>query len=528
MQKLGIVILGLFLSNATYSQEKMIVFFKDKNTENQLQEFSERSKDRRERNKVKADAKDLLVNTDYLVALAEDGVLMGTSRWLNAVAFSSSLSVSELIARHSFISKITEAGKGSGQGAPDKLHTGEKSLNYGMAATQIEQLNLDCLHDLGYTGNSIYLAVIDAGFNNMDNINYFDSVYLESRVLDNYDFVNNTPFVYAFSGHGTAVSSCIVAEKDGMDNYAGAAIDVSLALYVAEDVTSETEIEEFNVVLALERCDSAGVDLANISLGYFNFDDSTTSHVYADLDGQTTIAAMGVNTAFSKGIIVLTSAGNSGPSNISTPCDASDGFCVGAIDEFGDYASFSSVGPNAAGQVKPDVAAMGKDAWVIMASGDLSTGSGTSFSSPIMAGATACLIQANPTKTAGQIMAAIRESAHQFSTPDSLLGYGIPDFCVANDILNNSAVINESVFDILQVYPVPAREFIIVDGLGETKTEIKTMLFSASGATVLDEIHDVNEGKIVMPVSGIEAGVYTLELTEKNDARHYTRILITD
>ena len=345
------------------------------------------------------------------------------------------------------------------------------------SATQIEQLNLDCLHDLGYTGNSIYLAVIDAGFNNMDNINYFDSVYLESRVLDNYNFVNNTPFVYAFSGHGTAVSSCIVAEKAGMDNYAGAAIDVSLALYVAEDVTSETEIEEFNVVLALERCDSAGVDLANISLGYFNFDDSTTSHVYADLDGQTTIAAMGVNTAFSKGIVVLTSAGNSGPSNISTPCDASDGLCVGAIDEFGDYASFSSVGPNAAGQVKPDVAAMGKDSWVIMASGDLSVGSGTSFSSPIMAGATACLIQANPTKTAGQIMEAIRESAHQFSAPDGLLGYGIPDFCVANDILNNSAVINESAFGKLQVYPVPASEFIIVGGFGQTKTEIKTMLF---------------------------------------------------
>jgi len=528
MQKLGIVILGLFLSNVTYSQEKIIVFFKDKNADNQIQEFSERSKDRRKRNKVQPDMKDLVVNAEYLTLLAQDGELMGTSRWLNAVAFSSSLSGSELMAKHAFISKVTVVGKGSAQATIDKLNTGEKSLDYGMAATQINQLNLDCLHDLGYTGNGIYLAVIDAGFNNMDNINYFDSVYLESRVLDNYDFVNNTPFVYAFSGHGTAVSSCIVAEKDGLDNYAGAAIDVNLALYVAEDVTSETEIEEFNVVLALERCDSVGADLANISLGYFNFDDSTTSHVYADLDGQTTIAAIGVNMAFSKGIVVLTSAGNAGPSTISTPCDASDGFCVGAIDEFGDYASFSSVGPNAAGQVKPDVAAMGKDAWVIMASGDLSTGSGTSFSSPIMAGATACLIQANPTKTAGQIMDAIRESAHQFSAPDSLLGYGIPDFCVANDILNNSAGINESAFDNPKIYPVPSNDFIIVEGLGETKTEIKTVLFSTSGTIVLVEMHDVNGGKIVMRVSGLEAGVYTLELTERNNVRHYKRILITD
>ena len=108
------------------------------------------------------------------------------------------------------------------------------------------------------------------------------------------------------------------------------------------------------------------------------------------------------------------------------------------------------------------------------------------------------------------------------------MGYGIPDFCVANDILNNSAVINESVFDKLQVYPVPASEFIIVDGLGETKTEVKILLFSTSGAIVLSGMHDVSGGKIVMRVSGIDSGVYMLELTEKNDARHYSRILITD
>lgn len=528
MQKLGIIILGLCLSGVTYNQEKMIVFFKDKNAANQLQEFSKRTKERRVRNNVRPDAKDLVVNSDYLAALSQDGELLGVSRWLNAVSYSSSLSDEELVTKHPFILKTIRIGKARTEQNRGEQMSEEKALDYGMAATQIEQLSLDCLHDLGYTGNGIYLAVIDAGFNNMDNIDYFDSVHLEGRILDNYDFVNNTSFVYALSGHGTAVSSCIVAEKDSPDKYIGAAKDVNLALYVTEDITSETEIEEFNLVLALERCDSAGVDLANISLGYFNFDDTTTSHVYADLDGQTTIASIGVNTAFSKGIIVLTSAGNSGPSNISTPCDASDGFCVGAIDEFGDYASFSSVGPNAVGQVKPDVVAMGKDAWVIMASGDLSSGSGTSFSSPIMAGATACLIEANPTKTAGQIMDAIRESAHQFSTPDNFLGYGIPDFCSANDLLNNSAGINGTTIYGPNVYPVPASDYIIVSGLEEINKQVKITLFSTSGAVVLSELYKVNKGETVFSISGVAAGMYTMQVTENGGKSHYKRVLISD
>jgi subtilisin family serine protease len=224
---------------------------------------------------------------------------------------------------------------------------------------------------------------------------------------------------------------------------------------LSEDVATETEIEEFNLVAALERCDSIGVDVVNISLGYFEYDDSTTSHVYADLDGLTTIAAIGVNVAATKGIFVASSAGNSGPSNISTPCDAIGTFCVGAVDEFDDLAFFSSVGPSADGRIKPDVAARGQGAWLIGQSGVLGQGSGTSFSSPILAGATACLIQANPNRTVQEVMDAMRQSASQFSAPDEFKGYGIPDFCVAHEILSDDTGLADFNETKLIVYPVP-------------------------------------------------------------------------
>src|SRR5690606_2461598 len=89
----------------------------------------------------------------------------------------------------------------------------EKNISYGASQGQIEQLNLDCLHDLGYEGEGVYLAIIDAGFTNMNTINYFNTLFSESRVLDTYDFVTDLADVYGFSGHGTSVSSCIVAQE---------------------------------------------------------------------------------------------------------------------------------------------------------------------------------------------------------------------------------------------------------------------------------------------------------------------------
>jgi len=409
-----------------YAQEKMIVFLKDKEQKSTIA-FSKRSEARRAKNNVTIDSKDYPVSTNYINLLSSDATILNKSRWLNAVTVETNVSAEELQLKYSFIDHILTIGKGKPQPRKDLIDLNEqKVFDYGNADTQVRQINANCLHELGYTGTGVYLAVIDAGFKGMDTITYFDSIYIENRVIDKYDFVNSTTDVYDFSSHGTAVSSCIFAEKLAPEAHIGTAVDVDIALYISEDAATETLIEEFYLSLALERCDVQGVDVANISLGYFGFDDPLEDHVYADLDGTTTMAAIAVNTAASKGIVVVTSAGNSGPATISTPCDADSCLCVGAINGVGNYAPFSSVGPSADGQVKPDVVAMGKKAWVIIDDGQLVSGNGTSFSSPVMAGAVACLVQANPTATVEEIIQSVRESASQFLTPDIFTGYGIP------------------------------------------------------------------------------------------------------
>ena len=514
----SISILLLILCNTFYSaaQDTKIIFLKENTKSTQVESFdelfTEKSIERREKQNVSFDEYDLPVNKAILQKLAEDGEIVSVSRWLNALTFKTDLTADQLTDKYDFIERIQVVNT-SIKPRKNKFEVATKSLDYGAAAIQIEQLNIDCLHDQGYTGSGVYLGVIDAGFNNLDSVGYFDSVYLEGRLVDSFNFVNNGQTVYDFSGHGTAVTSCIVAEGSTPDQYIGAAVDVDLALYLSEDVNSETEIEEFYLVQALERADSMGVQLVNISLGYFGFDDSTTSHVYADLDGVTTIAAMGVNLANSKGIFVASAAGNAGPSNISTPCDATGGFCVGAVTAAGDYAWFSSVGPTADGRVKPDVMARGGEAWFVNVVDSLEQGNGTSLATPIIVGGVACLMQAHPGKTVDELMNAVRESASLYSTPNDSMGYGIPDFCLANDILNGNVSVPSLEETSLLIYPNPTSGNLNVFGLSGEGESIRISVYDNLGRLVFNEKRTAKT-ELDVNLSELTNGMYQLVLNQ--------------
>lgn len=497
------------------AQQKMIVYFDDVKSDRVI-DFSERANLRRAKNNVEVNKYDFAINDKYLEQLTKYGNVINQSRWLNAVTFETNKTTSFLSDNCPFIRLITVIEQLPHHPNKEKFTLPElKALNYGVADTQVRQIGADCLHDMGYKGTGVYLALIDAGFRGMDTIPFFDLLYAEGRLLDTKDFINNFN-IYDYSGHGTAVASCIFGEQIGATPYAGTAIDVDVALYVSEDVFSETLIEEFNLVAALERCDSVGVDIASISLGYVDFDDPLQNHLYADMDGQTTIAAQGVNIAVSKGIVVTAAAGNSGPSFISTPCDADDGLCVGAVSNQGVYAPFSSVGPASDGQVKPDVAATGWNTWVVLDDGTLAMGSGTSFATPVLAGGIACLIQANPTRTSYDIIEAVQQSANQYFTPDEFLGYGIPQLCVANDsLIASSAGITELFENGVEIYPNPATNHALIKYLNLSKIELLNNL----GQIVLSEQLAVKTHKYYLSVGELANGVYTIRLNDEMRVR---------
>jgi len=260
-------------------------------------------------------------------------------------------------------------------------------------------------------------------------------------------------------------------------------------------------------VEALERADSLGVDVINTSLSYQDYDNSNYDHSYEDLDGITTLAARGGNIAFEKGMLLLNSAGNDGNGFgfVATPADAIGVLTVGAVDSSGEYAPFSSFGPTVDGRIKPDVMAQGVSAAVIDQNGNITTNSGTSLSSPILAGAVACLWQSRPEVTNAQIMQIVRESASLYNNPTNQMGYGIPnleDAYNALQILSTELLLRDEQF---VIYPNPVIENVhinIPDYIKDANYEIYDLLGS------LIRFGSVSDHETTINLSSLRPGLY--------------------
>lgn len=406
--------------------------------------LSQRAIERRLRQHIAIDSTDLPVSPVYIDSLKKLGLeIFHSSKWLNGVTART--------ADTTLIGKVKKLGFISGvqltkpalvtKSTTVKFNESEATADispetYGNALAQLEQLNGQYLHNAGFRGKGIQIAVLDGGFWHANQIAAFDSLFISGRILGTRDFVDPGSDIFEQHWHGMSVLSCMGGNLP--NSFVGTAPDASFYLFRTEDVSSEYLIEEDNWVAAAEYADSLGVDEINSSLGYFTFDDTLMNHTYADMDGKTTRVTRGANMAFQKGILVFTSAGNEGSNpwkHIIAPSDGTGVIGVAAVDRNGVRALFSSVGPAFGGAVKPNVAARGSATYLVTGSGSLGTGSGTSFSSPVLAGMGACLLQANPLANAEQVKLAIEQSASQYNTPDSLLGYGIPDFELADKYL---------------------------------------------------------------------------------------------
>lgn len=404
---------------------------------------------RRQRRGIPFAENDLPPNPAYLDALkAKGATIHNASRWLNAATIFIDEKQLPLIAQLPFVDTAFFVGPAYDKATHEKPALQMDSLlsrivegeHYGHGAAQIKLLNGDTLHQMGFAGKGLLIAVLDGGFIGVEESPFFDSLRVNGRLLPGRDFVNQGNDPYGRSTHGSKVLSTMAANVPGV--LVGTAPYATYACVKTENPRTEYRIEECNWVAGLEYADSLGADLINSSLGYTTFDDTGMNYQYDNLDGQSSVASLAADIAAAKGILVVTSAGNEGSSkwkHIGIPADASLAFSIGATDLRGKRASFSSVGPTPNGLIKPDVVAPG--AWVILAdaySFRVGPGSGTSFASPILAGLAACLWEAFPDKTNLEIMEAIRQSGSAAASPDNEIGYGLPDFGKAYRLLSSA------------------------------------------------------------------------------------------
>jgi len=363
------------------------------------------------------------------------------------------------------------------------------------------------------------IAVLDAGFLGVEEHPVFDSLWTNNQILGTFDFVHpHDQDVFTESQHGKSVLSTMGANLSGQ--MIGTAPKASFWLLRSEDINSENVIEEYNWISAAEFADSVGADVINSSLSYQDFNMPQWDHSYEDLDGNTAVATLGADYVTSKGVLVCNSAGNSGSDSFpwnGAPADADSVFSIGAVDGNGTKASFSSIGPTVDGRIKPAVMAKGQGTTVAKGTSTIETGSGTSYSSPIITGMTACLWQANPTMKVMEIQAAIKASATHAENPDNFYGWGIPDYMEAHTIMTNvENQIRDNVGISIIIRPNPFKTELNVELSSQIDDYLRVELYNTIGTLVYSEVYNTKSISSLSifknKLENLKNGIYFLKI----------------
>lgn len=415
--------------------------------------LSERALIRRQKHNSPISELDLPVSPKYVSGVAKTGAFIWLrSKWMNGVVVRADETQLKAIQGLAFVDTTyytapAQYERAEGMSAiPNMTSTPpvveDVPVNktfYGAGFRNLKRLGGDSLHIMGYRGQGMLVAVLDGGFPKVgykDFLGYDDAAY----VPGGWDVVEQDESVYDGGTHGAIVLSTMAAHHPFF--FIGMAPEAQYLVFKTENGRGEHRQEEINFAIALEVADSMGVDITNSSLGYTVFRDEDMNYTYEDMNGRTSPASIAIDLAFARGMICVTSAGNSGADDwhyISAPADAAHAFSIGALNaRDDDRANFSSFGPTSDGRVKPDVSAPGVSIVAVDGSGKGLTGAnGTSLSSPLVCALVTCLWQAFPSATNQEILDAIRNTASQATDPNNEIGYGLPDFTAAYHYLAN-------------------------------------------------------------------------------------------
>ncbi|HZJ79514.1 MAG TPA: S8 family serine peptidase [Dysgonamonadaceae bacterium] len=432
------------VSQSETNNFKFRVYLSDKDTAQfQVSEpltfLSQKAIDRRIVQNVDLDATDFPVSSVYKRMVKEQGVaIVAESKWLNTlvVQCSDSLQIRD-VEDLDFVDSVKFVWRGKPVEGEERmrprLRTVECSTDtlhdswFGVSAPQFNLHNARNMHKAGFLGQGVDIAVIDAGFTNVDVIPSF----AHSFIVGHKNFVPDGN-LFSSLDHGTKVLSTMAINLP--HKVMGSAPKASYYLLRSEDEQSEFPVEEDYWLSAIEYADSVGVRLVNTSLGYNEFDDSALDYTHKELTGRNALISQAVDLASDKGMLIVGSAGNEGNKfwqKITVPGDSEKMLTIGAVTLDSTIVSFSSTGPTADGRIKPDFVSVGSGAITIGQGGEIGSDNGTSFSSPFLAGLIGSLWSVNPQLNRNELIDIVRRSAHQFHNPDTIFGYGIPNFEIA-------------------------------------------------------------------------------------------------
>lgn len=388
----------------------------------------------------------------------------------------------------------------------------DSNLYYGKATNQILFNSINKLHELNFKGNEINIAVFDAGFNNFNNINYFNRNKIKGIYSLNSDEGNG--LAEQNDDHGLNVLSIMASNVPY--KFVGTSPNSNYYLFSTENPLFEYPIEEFNWAKAAEIADSIGVSIITSSLGYSEFDDKIFNHKAKDFSGDKTIIAKAVNLASKNGIFVIVSAGNEGNKiweTITTPADADSVLSVGSCNMYYKNSIFSSIGIAKRNMFRPQIVTIGELVDFVSKDAKIVKGNGTSYATPIIAGGIACLMQAFPNTSNYTIKQMITLGSNNYYNPNKYIGYGTPNFLLTYQLLKNYN--QDTVIDLTELED---KNFHVCFNTN-TKQKIQIVITSMDGKSLMKQTErvDLNINRFCLNKTfKLKKGLYILKIKTAN------------
>lgn len=513
--KLVLIVIIIIISLPIVAQDVFLVQLKSKIIDKSILKLSKDAIERKKKYGVVIDEKDYQIESTRIDKISEIAPVILQSKWLNAVSVSASPAQIRLIEKLPFVASVVVLKKeNTVKTSANKFETQYTIEQYGNTYPQINIHQGNLLHDAGFQGQGMKIAIFDAGFTDVKLNQSFKHLIDENRVISVKNIVENTNNVFTLDNHGTNVLGCLAAFVK--DTIAATAPKANYYLFLTEDVRSESRLEELNWAIAAEIADSIGVDIINSSLGYHEFDDPSQNYTKSQLDGNTTIVSRAASIACQKGILVVNSAGNMGNNTwrtITAPADVADVVTVGASDVNRNIAVFSSRGYNSINVIKPNVISVGWGTTMYYNDGNYAVGSGTSFSSPVMAGLIACFWQKNKWMKPEEVRQLIYSSSTHFTQPNEDWGFGIPEFKRIIDV--NSIIISNKE---LSIYPNPTMKSVVVEVNSNSSIDNSELSVFNFGKEVMKNKITLKKGKnqFFVDIEGLAKGLYFVKVKMDN------------
>jgi subtilisin family serine protease len=501
------------------------VYFKDKgvsypNNFSPEDLLSQRAISRRQKAGISVPViSDLPVNPDYLNQVRSKGFYLHcTSKWMNTGLFKTqNLADINLILSLTFVKDVKIVKKPVGKSSySDKLNFSMQITDLPPFDMPLTMLNGQSLHNSGYDGSGILIAVLDGGFYKADLIPSLNTLRARGGIRGTRDFVSRSEYVYDYHNHGTAVLSVLAGKITGIIE--GTAPGADFWLLRTEDVSTEYPVEEDFWAAGAEFADSIGADIISSSLGYCSFDDPTMDYKFSDMNGNTAFVTQAADFAASKGILVVNSAGNERTKpwrRIIAPSDGDNVVAAGAVDGSKIISTFSSAGPSADGRIKPDNATQGVSVTVQTLETSIDRANGTSFSCPVLSGMCACVMQAVPKATNTDIIDALHKNGDKFNTPDSLYGYGIPDMVGVVSMLQDLFITKPENETVIGPNPFTGDLEIVFK---KTPGTLRIMVYTSSGQVVVNRVYNAYIDKTLKlsDLQNKQQGVYFITIITSN------------